>query len=1126
MGGGVSAHPETTNFPNVASPTIATFNGNKGSSCNPSALTNNTCYSKDDSVTISGICTHGSTVELFVSGVFAGTAVCSGITYSISTPTKSSDGSYAISIDQIGTDGTRSQASTAVWTRQTSVAPPTISYPATSPFASALATFTVTGGCQLGSRISVIRTDNTVAASQICETNSQYNINSVSEVADGLYNYTIQQQDQAGNTAVAHVAWQKQALVINPSNPTYTAGVSATLAVSGGNLVPGACPYYTSIKTNGSTGTLSCLNYHAGPIAGTDVIEIKDNLGTILDISITVAAGAADHLVAVGGTLTQSIGGTFSSSPKVKLVDISGNGIPGIQLVYQMAFGDDLFLSSSAVTTDANGFATISVQAGYQQTVNTLSVQALGQGLPDHAGTGNAVLNLTLNSTTASSKMKLGDNYIGGGVTLPGAILVGRFGSLQGDASHVDFAIADRGGSHFTVLQNNGKGAFNPIVFDLGGIGCSHQIASASADFNGDGNQDIVVLCTNGTNASSVALLLADGTGNFLIRSVGNMNFAAQSFAVGNFTSSGKNDIVIASHNLISIFNGNGDGTFQARVDTTVAGIDSLGIALADVDGDGRNELIALNGSASQQLVNIFWTMINGSGVRVLDGNIGSAVPNDPKAAVTLQLSHSPTALVVGSFTGSPYPDIVAGGDNTISIWSRDLSGPSFVYGEVRDIATTPIVEALTSANLQSHGNSDLVVMDSSSYQTASYLNQGNAASFIEVISSTTSDTYKAIAVGDIDGDGAQDLMLTIQGSTNVTQITRGLGLGIFDNDVGGISSGSSLRVGHIFSATSTDAALLAKDSQGKNQIMLVQSSGTGLLKKNMGTPPVPALTENFDSVYLFDLNNDGFHDIVTVDKTAKKINTYINNKDGTFTAQGHYQLTATPQMVVAADFNKDGMLDLGVLSTDSNVTLLLRHFNGSASAVQVITGASLSASLAAADIDGDGNTDLVLTDSGGANPVISILWGVGDVATSFAAGPSFIVGANPKDIVIGRFFGGNLPDIVVFNYDDQTISVLKHTSKQNFSVLPAIALAAPTQGSSLQAADFNGDGLTDLIISNGDNTMTLFKNTGSTFVSSVVSGPDALISEIGVCDINGDSIADLIVLDVTGNKIRTWVGH
>ncbi|MEL4419721.1 VCBS repeat-containing protein, partial [Shewanella algae] len=86
-------------------------------------------------------------------------------------------------------------------------------------------------------------------------------------------------------------------------------------------------------------------------------------------------------------------------------------------------------------------------------------------------------------------------------------------------------------------LQNNGKGAFNPIVFDLGGIGCSHQIASASADFNGDGNQDIVVLCTNGTNASSVALLLADGTGNFLIRSVGNMNFAAQSFAVGNFTS-------------------------------------------------------------------------------------------------------------------------------------------------------------------------------------------------------------------------------------------------------------------------------------------------------------------------------------------------------------------------------------------------------------------------------------------------------------------------------------------------------------------------------------------------------------------------------------------------------------
>jgi hypothetical protein len=157
------------------------------------------------------------------------------------------------------------------------------------------------------------------------------------------------------------------------------------------------------------------------------------------------------------------------------------------------------------------------------------------------------------------------------------------------------------------VLLGNGDGTFQPAVaYDTAGY---FATSVAVADVNGDGKPDLLVLneCSEFTckKPGSVAVLVGNGDGTFqpavAYGSGGTFPF---SIAVADVNGDGRLDLLVANFcadlpcsqkGLLGVLLGNGDGTFQSAATYATGGYDTYWMAVADVNGDGKPDLLATN---------------------------------------------------------------------------------------------------------------------------------------------------------------------------------------------------------------------------------------------------------------------------------------------------------------------------------------------------------------------------------------------------------------------------------------------------------------------------------------------------------------------------------------------------
>jgi hypothetical protein len=169
----------------------------------------------------------------------------------------------------------------------------------------------------------------------------------------------------------------------------------------------------------------------------------------------------------------------------------------------------------------------------------------------------------------------------------------------------LDLAVTAQGtgGSFGTlaVMLGNGDGTFGPATVYTAGDPIGAVLAVA--DLNGDGIPDLVIgLGSSYGNGTSIGVLLGAGDGTFgtpVYYPATNNGFGVGSIGVGDFNGDGKLDLAVSAWSqnspVIAVLLGNGDGTLQPAVTYPLPGVNGGSVAVGDVNGDGKLDLVASN---------------------------------------------------------------------------------------------------------------------------------------------------------------------------------------------------------------------------------------------------------------------------------------------------------------------------------------------------------------------------------------------------------------------------------------------------------------------------------------------------------------------------------------------------
>ena len=195
------------------------------------------------------------------------------------------------------------------------------------------------------------------------------------------------------------------------------------------------------------------------------------------------------------------------------------------------------------------------------------------------------------------------------------------------------------------------------------------------------------------------------------------------------------------------------------------------------------------------------------------------------------------------------------------------------------------------------------------------------------------------------------------------------------------------------------------------------------------------------------------------------------------------------------------------------------------APAVNYPTGNN-SRAVAAADLNGDGRLDLIVVNSINGPGSVSILL-AGGAAGTFGAATNFPVGDFPLAVAVADFNGDGMMDLAVTNFNTKNLSILLGDGAGGFAAGTPLTTGAGTNVYSVAAGDFNGDGKVDLAITaqaSGFTAIRLGNGDGTFTAAPDVAGP-GFLTEIATGDFNGDGRLDFVAIDAPG-AVRFYLGN
>ncbi|HET8924027.1 MAG TPA: FG-GAP-like repeat-containing protein [Candidatus Acidoferrum sp.] len=311
------------------------------------------------------------------------------------------------------------------------------------------------------------------------------------------------------------------------------------------------------------------------------------------------------------------------------------------------------------------------------------------------------------------------------------------------------------------VSLGNGDGTFLSGIPSSGPAGTITAINIA--DVNGDGKLDLIVTGSKDSTTSFVATMLGKGDGTFQAPVETDLAGAhiPQEVIAADLNGDGVLDLAYASGMSVQTLLGKGDGTFQEGPSTTLNQIPLKVVATGDFNKDGKADLVVT-------VYDLFSTGFDF--VVVLPGNGDGGFGPPVNVAGSGSSFVGAITAAVGDFNGDGNLDIATGiqtAGATIQAFIQIAFGNG--DGTFQAVTNVPNVSAVTTpllvADLNGDGNLDLVTGG------FGYFGRGDGT-FPTSQGSTGTPTY--VFVGDFNGDGFLDLVdetITLSGPTTMTSI-------------------------------------------------------------------------------------------------------------------------------------------------------------------------------------------------------------------------------------------------------------------------------------------------------------------------------------------------------------------
>lgn len=748
-------------------------------------------------------------------------------------------------------------------------------------------------------------------------------------------------------------------------------------------------------------------------------------------------------------------------------------------------------------------------------------------------------------------------------------------GDLDGDGK-LDVVIANSSSNTISIYRSLDNIPYGIITFasSVNLPTGSYPSGVAIGDLDNDGILDIGVANQNSNSITIYRNLSTVGNLQFAAAVTVNTSSTPTSIRMGDINKNGFNDITVTNFNsnTVSVFNnrsypGNiiiefkvdfpcsagptdhvlsdisGDGRLDISVTANfsnnkvsvlkntstpneisfankfdfVVGTNPYGIASADIDQDGKNDLVVTNNSS-----NTISILRNASNV--------TEINFDPK--VDFPTGAYPALLSLGSLDGDIFPDIAVSNafnganGNTVSVY-QNLSAP----GRIRltnkfDIPSgvNPIANVIAdfdndnkpdilntnaiSSSISIFRNADII--PSIKYFTPTNGIPGSSALIVGSGLNTSKElnvVYFGATKGNVVSKTDTSLLVTVPAGASFSNL-------LLSNIEDGLVTQSNLK----FNPTFTPLKPTINNTTFNNRVAL--GAGANPTGSAMG-----------------DIDGDGRPELLVANFNANTISVYKNNSaidTIILNPRMDYPTKANPQSIALGDLDGDGKLDVVIANKFSNTITIYKNASSAAVGIRLdnkldLATGSLPVSVAIGDLNNDGKQDILVANIGSNTlsifPNISLVGKITmgnkiDISTG---------NASPQFVAIDDLSGDNKLDIAVGLYNTNSVSVFKNISPLGMFVFgPPMNFNVGNNPYSIAIGDLDGDGKLDLITSNNNTAnISALRNTSVSNLINFSQNQNFIVGPypgiVKISDINGDNKPDVTItsaFDGTGGNL------